>query len=494
MKKHLLHLLLLAPFVAQAQAPISYEARGQNKKLETPAPAPIPFVLKGKIGKVDAPARVFLLLDGRFDNSAPVHNGEFELKGTTDTPKQVMLLLIPDGDLYKAWGSPSVDRTFFFLEKGTTAFTSPDSLQNATITGSPLTAEVEKFRAAGKPLDAKFIALEAKEKAAKQAQSPKLVSRLQAKQKALLEKSHQRTVDFIKTHPNSYVSLDWLQKLRRPDLSRNYTEIIPLYNGLSSELRNSVDGRKYGELLQVVKEATDANSNKSPEEQKEAIELAIAKHQGAEMLYKEDKRKQRITTYITTHSDVPASLDSLKEVVGPVPDHGEATKLYNALSAAVRNTPAGKAYGAQLDNIKLVAVGQLAPNFTQQTPDGRQVSLTDYRGKYVLVDFWASWCGPCRAENPNVIKVYNQFKDKNFDILGVSLDKDQAREKWLKAIQDDKLTWTQISDLKGWENQVAMLYWVRAIPQNFLIDPSGKIVATNLRGDALQTTLAQLIK
>ncbi|OUJ71972.1 TlpA disulfide reductase family protein [Hymenobacter crusticola] len=494
MKKHLLRLLLLAPFVAQAQAPISYEAKAQNKKVEMPTPAPIPFVLKGKIGKVDAPARVFLLLDGRFDNSAPLHNGEFELKGTTDTPKQVMLLLIPGGDLYKAWGRPSVDRTFFFLEKGTTAFTSPDSLQNATITGSPLTAEVEKFRAAGKPLDAKFMKLEAKEKAAKQAQSPKLASRLQAKRKTLLEKSNRRTIDFIKTHPNSYVSLDWVQRMSSSNPNPNYAEIIPLFDALSPELRNSVDGRKYGELLQVVKEATAANSTKSPEEQKEAIVLAVAKHKGELAFLYEERRKKRLITYVTTHPDVPASLDSLKEAVGQVPDYEKTTKLYNALSAAVRNTPAGKAYGEQLERIKLVAVGQQAPNFTQQTPDGRQVSLADYRGKYVLVDFWASWCGPCRAENPNVIKVYNQFKDKNFDILGVSLDKDQAREKWLKAIQDDKLAWTQVSDLKGWENQVALLYRVQAIPQNFLIDPSGKIVATNLRGEDLHATLSKLIK
>ncbi|WP_324676597.1 TlpA disulfide reductase family protein [Hymenobacter sp. GOD-10R] len=492
MKKQLLRLLLLTPFVAQAQAPLSYEAKSQNKKVEAPAPVPIPFVLKGKIGNVDAPARVFLLQDGRFDKSAPLHNGEFELKGTTDTPKQTMMLLVRSGNVYDAFGASRVDRTSVFLEQGTITFTSPDSIQNATITGSPLTTEIQKYWAAGKPLDAKFMALEAKQKAAEQAQSPKLVSRLQAKRKALLEKSHRRTIDYIKTHPNSYVSLDMVQRLSWSN--PNYAEIIPLYDALSPELRNSVDGRKYGELLQVVKEATAANSTKSPQEQKEAIKLAIAKHHGAEMLYKEDKRKQRITTYITTHPDVPASLDSLKEVVGPVPDHAEAAKLYNALSATVRNTPAGKAYGEELDRIKLVAVGQQAPDFTQQTPDGRQVSLADYRGKYVLVDFWASWCGPCRAENPNVIKIYNQFKDKNFDILGVSLDKDQAREKWLKAIQDDKLAWTQVSDLKGWQNQVAMLYWVRAIPQNFLIDPSGKIVATNLRGEALQTTLSKLIK
>jgi peroxiredoxin len=147
-----------------------------------------------------------------------------------------------------------------------------------------------------------------------------------------------------------------------------------------------------------------------------------------------------------------------------------------------------------LKSLKLTAIGAEAPNFTQQTPDGKQVSLADYRGKYVLVDFWASWCGPCRQENPAVIKAYNAYKGRKFDILSVSLDKEDGRDKWLKAIQDDQLTWTQVSDLHGWQNEVAKRYGVQSIPQNFLIDPTGKIVATNLHGDELEAKLAQFIK
>ncbi|HNR15040.1 MAG TPA: TlpA disulfide reductase family protein [Chitinophagaceae bacterium] len=138
-------------------------------------------------------------------------------------------------------------------------------------------------------------------------------------------------------------------------------------------------------------------------------------------------------------------------------------------------------------------IGQTAPELSLPDPNGKEVKLSSFRGKYVLVDFWASWCKPCREENPTVVKAYNKFKDKNFTILGVSLDRPGQKDEWMKAVMKDNLTWTQVSDLMFWNSPVVQLYGIEGIPYNVLVDPDGKIIAESLRGPALEEKLAAVL-
>ncbi|PRD48698.1 TlpA disulfide reductase family protein [Sphingobacterium haloxyli] len=141
--------------------------------------------------------------------------------------------------------------------------------------------------------------------------------------------------------------------------------------------------------------------------------------------------------------------------------------------------------------LKRLAVGQPAPEIKSFTPNNRTVKLSDFRGKYVLVDFWASWCAPCRQENPNIVKQYHAFKDKGFTVLGVSLDNNPGS--WMRAIEADQLEWTQVSDLQAWSSDLVINYRIKAIPTSYLIDPAGKILAKNLRGKELETFLQQTL-
>ena len=197
--------------------------------------------------------------------------------------------------------------------------------------------------------------------------------------------------------------------------------------------------------------------------------------------------------YAKENPNSPIALYAVNQYAGWDINAEEVGPLFAALPAATQQSASGKNLNDRLEIARKTAIGNYAMEFTQNDTLGTPVSLSSFKGKYLLVDFWASWCGPCRRENPNVVKAFQQFKNKNFHILSVSLDQPGAKEKWMDAIHKDNLTWSHVSDLKYWENDVAKQYGIRAIPQNFLLDPTGKIVAKNLNGEDLQKKLASLI-
>ncbi|HEY1018878.1 MAG TPA: TlpA disulfide reductase family protein [Sediminibacterium sp.] len=170
----------------------------------------------------------------------------------------------------------------------------------------------------------------------------------------------------------------------------------------------------------------------------------------------------------------------------------ELEKVYTQLQPSARKGALSREIEKKISDAKIGMIGSQALDFTQKDVDGKPVSLASFRGKYVLVDFWASWCKPCRMENPNVVEAYQNYKDKNFTVLGVSLD--QSKNNWLQAIQADKLSWTHVSDLQYWNNAVAQLYRIQSIPANLLVDPNGKIIARDIRGEELQRKLKELLK
>jgi peroxiredoxin len=227
--------------------------------------------------------------------------------------------------------------------------------------------------------------------------------------------------------------------------------------------------------------------------------MAAAKDQKLQesIVAKADVLEQEISQsygkFVTQNPSSPIAIFCLESFAGMDLDPVKIEPLFLQLPDQTRNSASGKNFEKRIQSAKLTAIGSMAPEFVQDDTLSRPVALSSFRGKYVLIDFWASWCGPCRQENPNVVKAFNQFNGKGFTVLGVSLDQPGAKSKWMDAIHKDGLTWTHVSDLKYWDNAAARLYGVRGIPQNYLLDPAGKIVAKNLRGEELLKKLSEIL-
>jgi thiol-disulfide isomerase/thioredoxin len=204
------------------------------------------------------------------------------------------------------------------------------------------------------------------------------------------------------------------------------------------------------------------------------------------------RRRQYVKNYAANHATSYVTAYAIYTTFVYNPLASELRPLYQHLDPSLQSTYFGRQVKASLDAAELTDIGQPAPAFVQNDPKGKPVSLASFKGKVVLLDFWASWCGPCRAENPNVVAAYQKYGPKGFTILGVSLDSD--KDKWLAAVKKDQLSWTQVSDLKGWQNKVADLYGIKGIPMNYLLDKDGKIIAKGLRGEDLDKKLDDMLK
>ncbi|GMQ34984.1 TlpA disulfide reductase family protein [Algoriphagus taiwanensis] len=208
-----------------------------------------------------------------------------------------------------------------------------------------------------------------------------------------------------------------------------------------------------------------------------------------EALKLESDQAEKVKAMISSMGDSFAPLAAVG-LLNPKNDFPFIDELIAKLNDLYPGTSSIMQMKQQLDELRALSVGQPAPEIELPNPDGKLVKLSDLRGKYVLIDFWAAWCKPCRQENPNVVRLYNQYKDKGFEVFGVSLDR--TKEDWVKAIAEDQLTWTQVSDLKYFNSVAAETYQIQAIPATYMIDPDGKIIAKDLRGPSLENKLAEL--
>lgn len=205
----------------------------------------------------------------------------------------------------------------------------------------------------------------------------------------------------------------------------------------------------------------------------------------------DEKKSEKVKEAIDNMEDNSLSALYAVNFLDPEKDFPFFDKLAQKVEKGMPNSKYAQQYVASVSGMRTLAIGQMAPDIALPTPEGDTVALSSLRGKYVLIDFWAAWCRPCRIENPNVVRMYHKYNDKGFEVFGVSLDRN--KKDWVEAIKADGLVWTQVSDLQYFNSAAARLYNIQAIPATYLIDPEGKIIAKNLRGSSLEEKLAEVL-
>jgi peroxiredoxin len=244
-----------------------------------------------------------------------------------------------------------------------------------------------------------------------------------------------------------------------------------------------------GSIMSLTKAANAAFAALTPAQQQDT---AFTNRVNNDYMASRQRRSDKQIAFAKAHPASFFGMVALSEAAGGKVDVPLIEPIYTAMSKNLQASDAGKELAQRIAAAKNIKIGAMAPGFTQNDVNGKAVKLADLKGKPLLVEFWASWCGPCRAENPNLISQYQLYKDKGFQIIAVSLD--DHKDKWLEAIAKDGMPWIHVSDLKGWNNEVGRLYGIRAVPANFLLDGEGKIIAASLRGEALNKKLAEVFK
>lgn len=404
------------------------------------AQRPATYTIEGTISIESNPIEAVLiyvpLSNNRIPDTAKVKDGKYRYTGVGETPLRVNLAASVGGRMYSA--PLLVGPETLYIEHVNT-------FDNIEVTGSRTYSVYKELKDKEKTYDL-----------------PRSTSRSPEETMANLKKMQEEVYgQYFKKDPHDPLALYALR----------------MYGG-----EYSIDGPKIAPYFAQLKD----------EDQQSAAGQQLKIEIDWSILLTSDDRED-LARYVENNPGSPIALGVLEQYVGYQVDAERARGLFSLLPDSVRNSEQGIKFAELIGAASATTIGKPAPDFSQNDSTGRAVTLSSFRGKYLLIDFWASWCVPCRRENPNLVNAYRQFKDRGFEILGVALERANDRSVWVKAIADDGLTWPQVSDFKFWNNEVAVLYGIRAVPQNFLIDPNGVIIARNLHGEALLDTLNELL-